>query len=149
MSNPPTNLPRLNCPIHSISCIMSNVMSSAAEAEIGAAYINGQESVQILILILKLGHPQPAIPIQVDNSTANGFANDNIKQKLLKAMNVHFYWIHDHTSQGQVLIYCQLGITNLGNYHTKHHSMDLHQLIRSTYLHTTKHLAHFAIAQIL
>ena len=42
MTTPPTNSPRLNGPIHSISQIMSNVMGSAAEAEIGAAYINVQ-----------------------------------------------------------------------------------------------------------
>ena len=42
MTMPPTNRPRLNVPIHSISRIMSNVMGSAAEAEISAAYINVQ-----------------------------------------------------------------------------------------------------------
>ena len=44
MTMPPTNRPRLNGPMHSISQIMLNVMGSAAEAEIGAAYINGQEA---------------------------------------------------------------------------------------------------------
>ena len=47
MTTPPTNRPRLNGPIHSISQIMSNVMGSASEADIGAAYINGQEAVPI------------------------------------------------------------------------------------------------------
>ena len=47
MANPPTTRPRLNGPIYSISKIMSNVMGSAAEAEIGTAYINGQEAVPI------------------------------------------------------------------------------------------------------
>ena len=37
MKMPPTNRPRLNGPIHSISQIISNVMGSSAEAEIGAA----------------------------------------------------------------------------------------------------------------
>ena len=78
---PPTNRPRLNGPIHSISQIMSNVMGTAAEAEIGAAYINGQEAVLIRTLIHELGNPQPATPIQVDNSTVDGFANNTIKQK--------------------------------------------------------------------
>ena len=60
---------------------MSNVMGSATESEIGDTYINVQESVPIRTLLRKLGHPQPATPIQVDNSTANGLANDIIKQK--------------------------------------------------------------------
>ena len=104
MSTPPTNRPRLNGPIHSISRIMSNVMGSAAEAEIGADYINVQEAVPIRNLIRKLGHPQPATPIQVDKSTSDGFANDTIKQKRSKAIDVRFYWIHDRTNQGQLLI---------------------------------------------
>ena len=70
---------------------MSNVMGSAAKADIGAAYINGQEAVSIRTLLLELGHPQPATPIQVDNSTADGFANDTIKQILSKAIDMQFY----------------------------------------------------------
>ena len=79
MSKPPTTRPRLNGPIRSISRIMSNVMGLAAEAKIGATYINGQESVPIRTLLLELGHPHPVTPIQVDKSTADGFANDTIK----------------------------------------------------------------------
>ena len=84
---------------------MSNVMGSAAKAEIGAAYINGQEAVPIRALLRKLGHPQPATPIQVDNSTSDGLVNNTIKQKRSKAINMRFYWIRDRTSQGRFLIY--------------------------------------------
>ena len=63
---------------------MRNVMGSAAEAEIGATYINGQEYVPILTTLAKMGHPQPPTPMQVDNSTAEGFANRTIKQKRSK-----------------------------------------------------------------
>ena len=104
MSKPPTTRPRLNSPIHSISRIMSNMMGLADEAEIGAAYINGQEAVPIHTLLLELGHLQPATPIQVNNSTTDGFANDTIKQKRSKAIDVRFYWIRNCTSQGQFLI---------------------------------------------
>ena len=70
MTTPPTNRPRLNGPSHSISRIMSNVMGSAAKVKIGAAYINGQEAVPIRTLLRRMGHPKPATPTQVDNSTA-------------------------------------------------------------------------------
>ena len=63
MSKPPITRPRLNGTIHSISRIMSKVMGSAAEAKIGAAYINGQEAVPIRTMLLNIGHPQPATPI--------------------------------------------------------------------------------------
>ena len=149
MSKPPTTRPRLNGTIHSISCIMSNVMGSSAKSEIGATYINIQEAVPIRTFLLELGQPQPANPIQVNNSTADGFANDTIKQKRSKAIDMRFYWIRDRTSQGQFLIYWQPGITNLGDYHTKHRSLAHHQLMRPTNLHTTENLAYFDIAHIL
>ena len=117
---------------------MSNVMGSATKAKIGAAYINGQEAVPISTLLRELGHPQPATTIQVDNSTADGFANNTIKQKRLKAIDMRFYWIFNRTSQGQFLIYWQPGITNLGDYHTKHRSPAHHQLMLPTYLHTSE-----------
>ena len=149
MSTPPTTRSRLNGPIHSNSRIMLNVIGSAAEAEIRAAYINGQEAVPIRTLLLELGHPQPATSIQVDNYTANGFTNNTIKQKRSKSIDMHFYWIRDRTSQGQFLVYWQPGITNLGDYHTNHHSPSHHQLMQPTYLHASEHLAQCAIAHIL
>ena len=51
ISNPPTTRPRLNGPIHSIYRLMSNLMGSANEANIGAAYINGQEAFPIRTLL--------------------------------------------------------------------------------------------------
>ena len=45
--NDATTLPKSNSPIHSIYKIMDNVMGSAAEAEIGASYINGQEAIPV------------------------------------------------------------------------------------------------------
>ena len=129
MYKPPTTRPRLNSPIHSIYRIMSNGMGLAAKSGIGATYINGQEAIPIRTLLLELGHPQPATPIQANNSTADRFANYTIKQKRSKAIDMRFYWIRDRTSHGQFLIYWQPGITNLGDYHTKHHSLAHQQLM--------------------
>ena len=41
LTKPPRTRPRLNGPIHTLYKIMSNVMGSAAKAEISATYING------------------------------------------------------------------------------------------------------------
>ena len=46
--NDTTTLPKPNGPVQSVSKIMENVMEYAAEAKIGAAYINGQEAIPIL-----------------------------------------------------------------------------------------------------
>jgi hypothetical protein len=55
-------------------------MGAAAKAEISATYINGQEAIPIQTTLEELGHPQAPTTMQVDNSTAEGFANDTIKQ---------------------------------------------------------------------
>ena len=39
-------------------------MSSAAEAEIGALYINAREAIPQRQLLEEMGHPQPPTPIQ-------------------------------------------------------------------------------------
>ena len=49
---------------------------------------------------------------------------------------MRFYWIKDHTEQGQFKIYCQPGNSNTGDYHTKHHSPTHHRLMRPVFLHT-------------
>ena len=130
-TQPPKTRPRFNGPIHTVSKIVSNVMGSAAKDKIGATYINGQKAVPIRTLLRELGNPQPATPMQVDNSTAVGFSNDTIRQRQSKAINMHFYWIRDRTSRGQFLVYWQQGITNLAYYHTKKYSPAHHCLMQS------------------
>ncbi len=41
----------------------------------------------------KLGHPQPQTPLKTDNTNAVGIANDTVKQKHSKAIDMQFYWI--------------------------------------------------------
>ena len=78
--NDATTLPKLNGPIHSVSKIMENVMGSAAESEIGASYINVREAIPTQTILQELNHPQPSTKMQVDNTTAIGFATDTIKK---------------------------------------------------------------------
>ena len=102
--------------------------------------MNAQESLPIRVCLEEMGHPQPPTPIQVDNTTAVGFANKTIKQKRSKAIDMRFYWIQDRCNQGQFIIYWAPGTNNLGDYHTKHHSPSHHKKMRSTILHAP----HFA-----
>ena len=115
-TKPPLTDSPLNGPIHTVSKILHNMMASAAEAEIGATFHNGQEAVPIHTTLQELGHPQPPTSIHVNNSTAEGFANGTIKQKISKAIDMRFYWIQDRTRKGQFLIYWKPGSTNLGDH---------------------------------
>lgn len=127
--------PPINGPIHVVSTIMPHVLSSAAESELGALFINGKEACPFREALTTLGHPQPPTPIQCDNTTAAGIANDTVKQKRSKAFDMRFYWIRDRVAQGQFCVYWQPGILNHADYFTKHHPASHHQAIRSTYLH--------------
>jgi hypothetical protein len=75
---------------HAKSCATS-LPRSAAEAGIGTLFLNGQEALPIRVTLNELGHTQPATPMETDNSAAAGFANDTIKQKRSKNIDMRFY----------------------------------------------------------
>ena len=56
-------------------------MSSAAEAELGALFLNAKEAVYLCQILTKMGHPQPQTLIQTDNTTAEGVINNKIQPK--------------------------------------------------------------------
>ena len=143
MGDKPSNRPeQSNGPILNKSTIMRNVLSSAAEAECGALFDNTKESgVPLRNTLTEMGHPQPPTPVQVDNSTTNGFANKQIKQQRSKSMDMRFYWIQDRVAQKQFNVFWRPGPTNLADYFTKHHSPAHHRRERSTYLHCLNHLS--------
>jgi hypothetical protein len=83
--------------IHNVAEIIKGVMSSAAEAELGAMYINARKAVEIRIILEEMGHKQPATPVQVDNSTAEGIVNKRVQPKRTKAMDMCFHWLRDRS----------------------------------------------------
>ena len=114
---------------------MRTVVSSAAEAELGALFHNGKEACPMRVALQEMGHAQPPTPIVTDNSTASGIVNDTVKQKRSKAVDMRFYWIRDRVRKGEFIVYWRKGATNKADYFTKHHSPTHHRKIRSTYLH--------------
>ena len=135
-NQPPTQPTKPNGAIHVICPIMRNVMSSAAKAEVGAAFECGKEGCPIRTTLEELGHPQPATPLQTDNKCAEGIINGTTKQKRSKAIDMRFYWLADRVSQGQYNVYWAPGDTNLADYFSKHHPPAHHQKMRPVYLHT-------------
>jgi len=98
-TKPPTVQPPRNSAIHGISKMLCSVVGSAAEAEIGTAYLNVQKAVPIATTLDKLGHTQGRIPLQVNNITSSVFTNNTIK-KWSKAIDNSFYWLQDCMGQG-------------------------------------------------
>jgi hypothetical protein len=103
LSNKPTNpdqppaptdmSPPMNGTIVVPCKVMREVLSSASEAELAALFYNGKEGAPLRITLKELGHKQPPTPMVTDNSTASGIANESVKQKLSKAMDMRPYWI--------------------------------------------------------
>jgi hypothetical protein len=85
--------------------VLKHVMSSAAEAEIGAVFLNAKEGAVLRTTLEELGHKQPPTPMETDSTNATGYSNGTIKQKRTKAMDMRFYWIKDRVKQGQFHIY--------------------------------------------
>ncbi len=126
--------PSDNGSVHTVAKIIKAVMSSAAEAELGGLFINAKTAVPIRTTLEELGHKQPPTPIQTDNSTAYGVANNEIQPKATKAMDMRFYWLKDRETRKQFRIYWRAGKLNRGDYVTKHHPAVHHQTIRPTIL---------------
>jgi hypothetical protein len=79
--------------------IIKAVMASAAEAELGALYLNAKEVVYLRQILIEMGHPQPQTPIQIDHTMAEGVTNKKIQPKCTKAIDMQFQWLHDRKSQ--------------------------------------------------
>jgi hypothetical protein len=128
------DIPKNNGAVLNISQIIRAVMSSAAEAELGALFINAKTAVSMRQTLEELGHPQPRTPIQTDNSTAHALLTNKILPKALKAMDMRFHWLRDRDAQGQYRFYWRPGTQNLADYFTKHHPARHHKSFRSQIL---------------
>ena len=111
-------------------------MTSAAEAELGALYINAREAVYIRNILKEMGHQQPPTPMQTDNSTADGIINKKVQPKRTKAMDMRFHWLRDRECQNQFRIYWRPGPLNLGDYYTKAVTIEMYD--QSFSLHQNK-----------
>jgi hypothetical protein len=81
MGNNTTNDKKLtNGAIFIIMKVLKHVMSSAAEAEIGAVFINAKEGAVLRTTLEELGQKQPPTPMETDNTTATGYSNGTIKK---------------------------------------------------------------------
>ncbi len=129
---------KLNGTIHITCPILNLVAALAAEAELGALFLNAQEAKILRLTLLELGHPQPPTPIHIDNTTTLGFVNNTIKCQCSRAMEMQYFLLLDGKTQKDFKFYYRPSQENLGNYPSKHHTADIHQHVRPYYVHTDK-----------
>jgi hypothetical protein len=78
--------------IHVYCCVMKEVLSSAAKAELGALFHNSKEACPLQTALIKMGHPQNPTTLFTNNSTAARISNSTVKQRRSKAINIQYYW---------------------------------------------------------
>jgi hypothetical protein len=112
------DIPINNGAVLNISQIIRGVMSLAAEAKLGALFINAKTAVSMHCTLKEMGHPQTCTPIQTNNSTAHTLLTNKIMPKALKTMDMRFHWLHCHEAQDQYHFYWRSGTQNLVDHWT-------------------------------
>ena len=135
-SSPDKNKPiKLNGAVHSLCQILKFVAASAAEAELGALYLNVKQGRIIRLALEEMGHPQPPTPINCDNLTTTGIVNGTVKRQRSRSMEKNYFYVIDQVDNKQFIVEWYPGHENLGDYISKHHDERHHKEVRNIYLH--------------
>ena len=128
-----TPVPSLNGPVLTISHIIKNVMSPAAEAELSGLFICAKAMIPLRNTLMEMGWPQPLSPVQCDNYTVTGVTNKTMVNKMLKSMDMRLWWLRCRYSQEHFRYYWAPGNQNLADYSTKHRPPLYHFSHRTTH----------------
>ncbi len=132
---PATPSPRPNGPIMVICRTLRHVVNSVAEAETAGVFINANEAIPCRYILEALDHPQPATPLETDNSTTNSFCHSTMRQKRSKSWDMRYHWLRDKETQKIIRVYWKPGKLNRADYFSKHHPPSHHQKMRPKYIH--------------
>ena len=88
-----------NRAVLNIAHIMKTIISLAAEAEIGAMYVNAREAVPARKSLNEMGHHQPRTPMQTDNTAVHSVVTNNVQPKRTKEMDMRFHWLRCRDAQ--------------------------------------------------
>jgi hypothetical protein len=135
------DIPINNGVVLNISHVIRAVMSLAAEAELGALFINAKTAVFMQCTLEEMGHPQTCTPIQTNSSTAHVLLTNKIMPKVLKAKDMRFHWLNCCKAQDQNRFYWRPGTQNLADYWTKHHPASHHEAFWPHILTSSKNTA--------
>ena len=117
-NNDPTEI---NGAIYIMSTIIPTIMSSVGETEYVACFLTGQHGAGFWLrqVLEDLGYPQPATYILTDNECAEGTANDTIKPKRSKSIEVQYHLIRDRVARQQFIVAWRPWEHNLADFFTK------------------------------
>ena len=112
---PQNNQPiRLNGAIYTLCTVLIFLASSAAEAELGALFLNIKEGRVLRLNLAEMGHPQPPTPIHCENTTAVGITNKTIKKHQSRPMEMRYFYSCDQVKRGNFNVQYHPGLECLG-----------------------------------
>jgi hypothetical protein len=126
-----------NSAVHVVLCkTVPGVPASAAEAETGGLFLNGQEAIPIVTALEEMGHQQPpaGTPPETDNSAAHDILKAQVRMKRSKAFDMRCHWLKDRIARSQFNLCWAPGKHNRADCFTKHHPRSHHQIMRPNYL---------------
>ena len=126
---------QLNGSIHAFTTFIDEVVASAAEAKYAALFYAGQIATGLRTVLSALGHSQPATVMLSDNACAVGLANDTVKIRRSKSIDMRYHWIKDRVKQLQFTILWQKGADNLADFFTKPLPTSQHQQLMRKLVH--------------
>ena len=109
----------INGPVECMSTVIPVVTASAGETEYASLFMAAQKACPLRQTLYDLGYPQPATLIPVDNTCAVGLANDVVKSRRSKSVDMRLHWIRDRVKQGQFKVIWREGQLNLADFFTK------------------------------
>jgi hypothetical protein len=124
----------INGCIDTISVLLPSVVASAAEAEYGALFLNGQAAEAHRQTLNDLGYPQGKTPMLSDNSHAVGTCQRAVKLRKSKSYDLRYHWIRDRCDQGHFGISWAKGKSNLADFLTKTHPVKHFKNMRSFFV---------------
>jgi hypothetical protein len=72
-----------NGPLLFHTTVLKNVVSSVAEAEFGALFVNAKEGTVTRTTLSEMGHNQDATDLTTENNTSDGIINNTVQKKTL------------------------------------------------------------------
>ena len=124
----------LNGAVLVICRTIRNVVASAAEAETGGLFGNGQEIIPIRWGLDTLDHTQPPTPLNKYNTTSDSFVHSNIRKRRSKTWDMRWNWLRDKATHRDLKYYWAPGKENDADSYTKHFPPSYHRKICPKYI---------------
>ena len=118
---------QINGAVHTFSAILDVVVASAGEAEYGGLFTGAKHGEGSREVLAFLGYTQPPTIILGDSACATGIANDMVKIKRTKSIDMRFHWVRDRIRQGHFQVQWRKGAHNLADFFTKALPVHKHQ----------------------